>query len=167
MLLILIIALLAFSQIGYYAIMRYVQEEHKEFIKTQIHNKLKDDQLELISLTDNKEKIYWQEDGKEFLLYGELYDVVKSKTIDGKTILYCVNDTKEKDLVNDYNISTKNNSSKDKKAKTNVETGPLLFIIENKKTTTLLSYKFIKEYYLFISPLSYGKTNLPLQPPKC
>ncbi|MCY7292197.1 MAG: hypothetical protein LH615_08440 [Ferruginibacter sp.] len=165
--LILTINILAFSQIGYYAIMRYMQEEHKEFIKAQIHDKLKDDEMQIISLNDNEGKIYWQEEGKEFLLNGELYDVVKIKTDTGKTIIYCVNDSREKDLVNAYHSNTKNNSSKDKKAKTNVETAPTLFVVENKKSTVIPLYKFIREYYLFTSPLSCGKINLPFQPPKC
>jgi hypothetical protein len=144
-----------------------MQEQQKELVKEQLHKNLRDNEMELISLSDNKQKIYWQEDGKEFLFNGELYDVVKSKIINGETILYCLSDNKEKEIIKSYNKVTKNNSSKDKRAKSNVETASTLFVIENKKSEDISSYKFIKEYYLFISQLSVGITNQLLQPPRC
>ena len=58
--------------------------------------------MEVISLSGNKE-IYWEEKGKEFMFKGEMYDVVKTKTVNGKVMLYCINDKKEKALVDNYN----------------------------------------------------------------
>ena len=156
---------MVFSLVGYYAVMRHTQEAHREFIKEQLHNNLKEDEMELISLTDNANQIYWMEDGKEFLYKGEMYDVVKSKTIAGKTILYCVNDKKEKELIDNYNNVTKNNSTKDKKAKGTVEPSSTLFVLQNSRTEVPL-YRPVKQYGLFISPLATAMTNPPLQPPK-
>lgn len=106
-LLIILIAVLAYSQIGYYFIMHYSQHVQKRVIQEEIYQQLKDEELEIISLTDNKQHINWEEEGKEFLLNGEMYDVVKTKTINGKLILYCINDKKEKSLIDKYNFVTK------------------------------------------------------------
>ena len=157
--------MLVFSQVGYYAVMRHTQESHRELIKEQLHNNLKEDEMEVISLTDNANQIYWMEEGKEFLYKGEMYDVVKSKTVAGKTILYCINDKKEKELVDNYNRVTKNNSEKDKKAKGHVEQSLTLFVLQSTITDMPL-YRPMKQYGLFISPLATAITNPPLQPPK-
>lgn len=161
------IAILVFSQVGYYAVKRFTQEAHREFIKELLHNKLKDDEMEVISLTDNTEKIYWQEEGKEFLYKGELYDVVKIKTFSGKTMLYCINDKKEKELIDKYNTVTKNNSAKDKKAKGNVQPTTMPFVLQQNSTDLVRLYGPFKQYSLFISPLTTGITDRLLRPPKC
>ncbi len=115
--------------------MHHSRHLQKEAIKEKIFKQLKDDELQIISYTENKEHIYWEEDGKEFLFNGEMYDVVKTTIVDNKTILYCINDKKEKALVEKYNSITKQNSSSDKKGKNNIDNSINLFIhqIENSR----------------------------------
>lgn len=112
--------------------MRHFQHEQKEAIKEKIFQNLKDEELQSISLSDNQ-NIYWEEDGKEFLLNGEMYDVVKTKTVNGKVILYCINDKKEKALIDNYNLITKHNSSSDKKGKNNIDNSFNLFVYHDEK----------------------------------
>ncbi len=91
----------------------------KEAIKEKILSQLKDEELEIISLNDNHKIIYWEEEGKEFLFKGEMYDVVKRKIINNEVVLYCIHDKKEKMLVDNYNLITEHNSSSEKKGKNN------------------------------------------------
>jgi len=92
--------------------MQLAQENSKNEMKERIISLASDDDLLKIDLNNN---IRWEESGKEFSLNGEMFDVVRSKTVNGKTILYCLNDTKEQEIINQYNNQTKNNSSAGKK----------------------------------------------------
>ena len=96
--------------------MHHQQSEQKEIIREKILGQLKDSELEMIPI--NNQNINWEEEGKEFFLGEELYDVVRTKIVEGQKILYCINDKKERLLIDDYNLITKKNSSSDKKAKT-------------------------------------------------
>jgi len=51
--------------------------------------------MKIFDAEANKHDIIWQEEGKEFLLQGKMYDVAKTKIVDGKTYHYCVSDIKE------------------------------------------------------------------------
>ena len=87
--LIIIIIVLAYSQVGYYFVIRHFQSEQKEFIKEKRVNQLQESELQVITLSDNKE-IFWEEKGEEFLFKGEMFDVVKTKMVNGKMMLYCI-----------------------------------------------------------------------------
>ncbi len=166
LLLIILIAVLACSQVGYYVIMHHSQYVQKKVIKERIFQQLKDEELEIISLTDNKQHIYWEEEGKEFLLNGEMYDVVKTKRINGIIILYCINDKKEKSLIDNYNLITKHNSDSDKKGKSNIDNSINLFVYPNGDNIDVYSFTFLDHFYSFDSRLQkiFLKTISP--PPK-
>ena len=40
----------------------------------------------------------WEEEGREFMYHGSMYDVVSSSQVNGKLVLKCVDDKKEKEL---------------------------------------------------------------------
>lgn len=52
--------------------------------------------LEKITETND---LVWEEKGKEFHLNDEMYDVVRTTTENGKTVYHCINDKKEKRLL--------------------------------------------------------------------
>ena len=60
---------------------------------------LPESSLEVIA--GDQKNIIWEEEGKEFSLNGLLYDVVKTRIMDGKIFIYCVNDAKEEELLRD------------------------------------------------------------------
>ena len=93
--------LLFVSQIGYHFIYIIQQNEAKEEAERELLAKLPESSLELIDLAANKNDIDWEEEGKEFYLHGQMYDVAKTKDIEGKTILYCLNDKKEELVLQD------------------------------------------------------------------
>ena len=73
------------------------QYELKEAAEQRLLSALNDKEFELIDAGTSG--IVWEEDGKEFYLHGQLYDVAKIKTTEGKTILYCINDKNEEQLM--------------------------------------------------------------------
>jgi len=106
----LILALLFFSQIGYRFIYLIQQHELKEQAEAQLLLTINDNQFEQINADDNRDNIVWEEEGKEFLFNGQLYDVGKKKIINGKTILFCLNDKKEEQLIEEMNRKEKANA---------------------------------------------------------
>lgn len=47
-------------------------------------------------------RMQWVKTNREFHFDGEMYDVVKTIKKDGKTVYYCINDKKEKELVKNF-----------------------------------------------------------------
>lgn len=58
--------------------------------------------------------IEWEEEGKEFSLKDEFYDVVRIKEINGKKILYCLNDKNEEQLVKNFEKSIKSSTDNER-----------------------------------------------------
>ena len=101
------------SQVGYYFIYTTHQHIIKEQIEKQLLANIPESSLEIINAEQFADKIEWEEKGKEFSLDGILYDVVRIKKTDGKTLLYCINDKKEKQLLDNLaKAVNKNNDNK-------------------------------------------------------
>jgi hypothetical protein len=93
-----------------------------------------------------------------------MYDVVKRATINGKEILYCINDEKEEQLITKYNSITKNNSAAGKKIK-NINS-IILFAETDKQRNCLPAYKIKTGFKEFATSLySVWQTNTS-PPPK-
>ena len=58
--------------------------------------------------------IRWEEAGEEFSMNGDWYDVVAIKKVEGKTLLYCMNDKREAQLVNTFASLMASSSSQGK-----------------------------------------------------
>ena len=130
--------LLFFSQLGYHFIYTIQQEEAKEEAKEKLLALLPDAALKMIDA--NEHEIKWEEEGKEFYLYGQLYDVAKVKIINGKKILYCLNDKKEEQVLKDLSNSVQSGTDQN----TNNKPGQHLvkfqladFILFTEKITTV------------------------------
>jgi hypothetical protein len=132
--LIFIITVLAYSQVGYYFVIRHYQHEQKEFIKEKIFGNIDENELDKIPVNDLK-GVKWEEDGKEFNYKGHMYDVVKRKNVNGKEIFYCINDVKEKYLIDQYNLLTKHNSTDGKKGKSSPDNNINLFVYTPDETS--------------------------------
>lgn len=156
--------MLAYSQVGYYFVMRHFQNEQKEAVKEKIFRQIKDEELEIISV--NNQKIYWEEEGKEFFLNGKMYDVVKTKTVNGMVMLYCINDKKEKAYIDNYNSITKNNSSSDKKGKNFFDNSLILFVDNSEKNIDINFEIAANKFFAFDSFLSENVSDKVSPPPK-
>jgi hypothetical protein len=86
----------------------------RETIQLQIIAGLPESSLEVI---EDHGDLKWEETGKEFYLHGELFDVVKTRELNGKTFYYCLNDLKENQLNNIFDkiIQSGNGSPKGNK----------------------------------------------------
>ncbi len=162
---IILISVLAYSQVGYYFVMRHFQFSQKDVIKEKILNQIKEAELQVISFTDNKE-IFWEEKGKEFLFKGEMYDVVKTKRVNGKLMLYCIKDIKEKALIDNYNLVTKQNSSAEKKGKNLLDNSFDLFIYQVEQNGNLVATRDPNKFYFIVPHLTHGVDNNTSPPPK-
>ncbi len=146
--------------------MHHSQSVQKQIIKEKILRELKDDALETICLNENHQQIYWEDEGKEFLFKGQMYDVVKTKIINGKVVLYCLNDKKEKELIDNYNLITKHNSSSDKKGKNNVDNSINLFVYQDEKNYDQYYTIAKNNFPYYISHLTESLEDNISPPPK-
>ncbi len=71
-------------------------------MKAQLFANIPESALDRIEVDNNLSNIIWKEEGKEFYFKGALYDLVKLEKVNGKTVLHCINDSKEHKLLNDF-----------------------------------------------------------------
>lgn len=96
---ILLLSLILFSQLGYYCISLVRQHIAKEETAKQILSGIPESSLDIFDLKAEQDHISWEEKGREFSFKGNMYDVVKTVTTDGRTLLYCLSDKKEDELL--------------------------------------------------------------------
>jgi hypothetical protein len=89
------------SQVGYYFIYTIHQHIIKEEVEKELLAHIPESSLQVIIAEQVVDKIVWEEKNKEFSLDGILYDVSRIEKKEGKTFLYCINDKKEKQLLDD------------------------------------------------------------------
>lgn len=89
--------LILLNSAGSYFVFLQMKQDHKaKVFSTLLSTPPKN--LEVFDL-DLNPGIQFIDDGKEFLLNGEMYDVVKAFSLDGRKIVYAVKDTREKHLL--------------------------------------------------------------------
>jgi hypothetical protein len=71
----------------------YQREKVKEAILSTISEN------KLVKIDAAQSGIHWVESNREFTFDGMLYDVVKQVTVNGKSLLYCISDKVEKDII--------------------------------------------------------------------
>lgn len=91
--------LLLLSQGGYQVFFAIRQHEIKEENKQRFLAGLPLHALDVVEADRYQADIEWEEEGREFYLHGQLYDVAYTKTIDGKKYIYCLNDAREEKLL--------------------------------------------------------------------
>ncbi len=100
---IILILLFLFYSAGICLVFHFIRYTVREEIEEEIKRGLEESDLSVITIYDtDREGIDWIRPGKEFRYKGEMYDVVKTRTTDHKKYLYCINDTREKQLVDDF-----------------------------------------------------------------
>lgn len=95
------------SQMGTFAVYLIQQELIKEDMARQVASQLPNS--ELIKIQDSK-NIAWEEEGKEFYVDHQFYDVVKTEKINGVVWYYCINDKMQTKLYNHYAKSIQSNT---------------------------------------------------------
>ena len=159
-----LLTIIFISQVGYYFIYTIHQYILKEEMEKELLAHIPDSSLELIIAEEFGEKIEWEEKNKEFLLNEELYDVARIEIKDGKTHLYCINDKKEKQLLDNL-VNAVNKNHDTKKERNNVK--PVLtdlFFTTTPDSLHFFSYSFTYDI-LSVSIISSFK-EIKSPPPK-
>ena len=108
------------SQVGYYFIYTIHQHILKEEMERELLAHIPDSSLEVIIAEHVADKIVWEEKNKEFSLDGILYDVARIEKKEGKTFLYCINDKKEKQLLDNL-VKAVNKNHDNKQGRNNIK----------------------------------------------
>ena len=103
---------------GYYLHALAMREEAKTEFKEKMKASLMDTALDIFECNVIKNKVSWEDEGKEFWLNGQLYDVVMQKIINGKKLIYCLQDKKEEQVIEQQLKLTNNANSSGKNLKT-------------------------------------------------
>jgi hypothetical protein len=157
-----LLSIIFMSQVGYY----FVYTIHQHFIKEEIERELlthiPDSSLDVVIVEDWNNKLVWEEQGKEFSLNGEMYDVARIEIKDGKTHLYCINDKKEKEILDNLVKAVNHDSRKERNTVKPVLTDMIIIAtVEPEKTfSDSSSYGTLS-----ISPVSSFK-EITSPPPK-
>lgn len=104
--------LLFLSQGGYRIYYSYKQHQAKESAKQKLLASIPENLLDVIDADRNKAAIEWEEEGHEFYLHGQLYDVAYTKNVNGKMFIYCLNDTREEGLLKELSKLVAGNTNK-------------------------------------------------------
>lgn len=115
---ILILSLFIYNTIGFLAIHPFMSMYYKYIGMQRADNTSEEEMIEL--LVFNKEDILegkidfrWIH-SREFKYNGDMYDIVKKEETDKELIVYCINDTKEKKLEEEFEKRVHKNSTEDK-----------------------------------------------------
>jgi hypothetical protein len=149
---------------GYHFVCRFRIAEAKQEMKKELLRSRKNEATELILSPDEISLLVW-ENSSEFHYKNEMYDVVRIEKQDGKTIICCVSDKKEKALVEHYlkvqkQSSEKNNSNSVLKLLSVRFIPPVVIAIN--APVQVLPTAFA--HYLLSIPLS--EQSIPTPPPK-
>ncbi len=107
--------------------------------------------------------IKWEEEDREFSLNGVLYDVAHIKKTGGQTFLYCINDKKEKQLLDNL-VKAVNKNHDNKRGRNMKPVLPDLVFINSIESPTIFSVS--PEYTFLNFPLVTSYKEISIPPPK-
>jgi hypothetical protein len=158
-----LLILLFVAQVGYYFIYTTQQYFIKEELEQRMLGKIPRSSVDLITAEQVADKIVWKEKGKEFSLDGVMYDVMRVEKKHGKTLIYCINDTKEKRLLDQLVNAVNGNHNPNER---NTVKSPLteLFCVNNDEAPIFVSEPstYIEYNEVVVSSLE----EIVIQPPR-
>jgi len=164
-----LLLLISFTQIGYYALSSLQQYWAREDMETQLLASIPENNFTVFELSTINGDIRWEEQGKEFYLLGELYDIAKTKTIGKHTWLYCLSDKKEAQLLKaraDAVKSGAEQNSGNKQASHTIKfqmTDCVIFERQNELIHTVYTGALHPEY---AEPILFSAKQINTPPPK-
>jgi len=138
---------------GYFIVFKIKQFLNACEIKREITNNQKDKvRQELVFNLGEDAGVKWIKYQKEFIYKGQMYDVAKV-VITGKQIhYYCINDTKEKQLITGYKNSSRASGQSKK-------------IFRKVTSSQFILYSFNSKAFRFISPCCFSQPVCLYMPP--
>ncbi len=92
-----------FGSSGYYLYFKYLQYNIKHRIKKEIKSGIYQNRLTVFVVPASEtDGIEWVKRNEEFKYKECLYDVVKTEVLNGKKYIYCINDSKENELITGF-----------------------------------------------------------------
>jgi hypothetical protein len=161
-----LLIIVSITHLGYYCVYRYQQQQQRKEMEAKLFENISESELDIIVLEENRDYIEWEKEGEEFVLQGEMYDVAKIKKVKGKTLLYCINDKKERQLLNDYSKVLKSTTCPGKSGKhiASFQLPDFLYALVEKNTGfTLLPNK---KLFDFNTALTSSEKEINVPPPK-
>ena len=158
-----LLLLFLFNLGGSYVVFIILQHRISLEIKAMIRNGMEDEELTVIVVASGSESdVSWIKPGKEFTLNGEMFDVVKSKTENGRILYYCINDRTEKKLITDF-IHKGELMKKSRRLLTHANS---IYIFQSASTVIIPApthHSFYNPEESFLSKIH----EVPYPPPKC
>jgi len=131
----------------------------------------KEEMIELLifnkeDIDNNKIDFRWIHP-REFKYKGDMYDIVKKDENDKQLIVYCINDTKEKKLEEEFEKRVHKNSTEDKQRSTanNYNLVSLSEPVQSEQIEIELAYNSVFSYWRTDSYKSLHP-NIPSPPPR-
>lgn len=112
---ILLLSIFVLAQVGHHLVFELAKWDAKKMIASDMHSNRF---IHVIEKIEESASIHWEEKDHEFVLNGQMYDVIKQEQVGKKKWYYCINDNNETNLLTVYNQWMQSgNSSQDHKAK--------------------------------------------------
>jgi len=132
-------------------------------MERELLTQIPESSLEVFIAEQYGDRIEWKEKNREFSLDGVLYDVAHIRKADGKTFLHCINDKKEKQLLD--NLVKAVNKNHDNKRGRNIKPVLSELVFINTIESSTIFPVSTQYFFLNVSLVSsYKEINIP--PPK-
>jgi len=137
----------------------------REIVRAEIISGVPDRYLEIIQVNDD---IKWEEEGKEFVLNGTYYDVIRIKVKNGKTFLYCLNDEHEEELMHKFALAVKDAADNEKRKNHKITIYSPLLHLQVSSACWAFSFgsKQQPDFYYFKSEISSCYKEIIIPPPR-
>lgn len=161
---ILVLTAIFFNEVGYIFYYSYQQYQVKAAVKKELLS-VQDNFLDVIELDQNRQSIIWEEEGREFLLNGEMYDVKKTAVRNGKTYLYCLSDKKEESLLKKSSTTAhKNNKSGSTKHVLKLQAND--YLVTGNVITYHSSQQPLQQFFIFNERALSNPGDIIVPPPR-
>ena len=163
-----LLVLFVISQVGYYCVYHYQQNRIKEDVKRQLFANVPESSLLVFEI--DTPGIEWEEEGKEFYLHGELFDVAKIKNVAGKTFIYCINDKKEEKLLQDLAQTIKSqtdNNGSGKSGKYEIKFQITDLTIKHLENISVFYFYPVYRYFSYDTAILFSLKEVNAPPPRC
>jgi hypothetical protein len=168
---ILILSVFIYNAIGFLAVHQALSAYYKYLGMKQVEKPSEKELIELLifnkkDILSNRIDFRWIH-SREFKYNGDMYDIVEKKETNDQLIVYCINDTKEKKLEEEFEKRVRKNSSGDKN-RPNINNINFNFLSEPAQTEGLnLCLVFRVEFFCFDTNLYKSfLTDTPSPPPR-
>jgi hypothetical protein len=166
-------ATVLFNAIGYVFVFNIQEYTNQENVEAILRGTYRKPDLERIEIADlHQSDLNWESNMREVEYHGMYYDVVAQKAENGKLVLYCYNDYKEKEIKNKFHDFVKDQNHSDKTSKNVLLKkvfGQYVQTVSNelyKKQFLTLAELNTKSFVDFRVSIETGFPSMEIPPPK-